>query len=706
MLSFLVAAWWRGPSPQTDWEPSDWELPASWSVLNIEGGTVQEVFALGTDTVVAAAWPNLWVSVDGGASWQELHYILFGTEHGTADAFYNTILLFRDDSVIEVSQDLGQSWDTVYYTPRLVSARFTKSPFPTGLIYLVGIDTSGLDSLKVYRSSDGGITWTYINASETNLKKIFEVTYAPTRPTRLLLSGVTQSDSTVLLFTANSGGNWGVFLSAPSDTVKRFHAAFHPTDQNTVFVAAVSNDVLGNGSWLRASSDGGATWTTLDTNCVVNGLWVDNNYLYVGYSIPEGLKYFSLSDWTDTGWGYQGEAVLAGAGDGSNLYLATGGVGVLKGSLGSFFEVNSGLRAVWSQSPFGLAAVGDTLFVLDATSGRLYRSTDGGATWERLSLNMVYDAYEGWPLAFSVEVLGSKVWVAGFSLSVSPPGLFTLFMSDDGGESWRTQSLPFAPLMVNLDAVDADTLYAYGTLFEYGSGVYKSTDGGVSWTNVLSYPFRLFSGFIPWPHVAVKAADEVYFVDTAGVRLSTDGGNTWEYLPEYPFPVWRTAPTDTYLFASVTDLDESSIDSAGIWAWNGTAWQQVLLVPTMRLVFVPPDVAAKTEGAKRALAWTSVEGGLYGVVAYRDQENDWLYDTILGIMPASVNIVQDTCLVVGSFGGPWLKACGTFTGLKESFGRPGLRAWVSGRTLKVLAPKGEKLAVRLYDVAGRLAGSW
>ncbi|RLI06267.1 hypothetical protein DRO32_05620, partial [Candidatus Bathyarchaeota archaeon] len=569
----LVSAWWQGPSPQTSWEPSGRKLPASWSTLDIEGGTVQDIFYLGQDTVVAAAWPNLWVSVDGGTSWQELRYILFNVSHGTADPYYNAILLFRDDSVLERSTDLGQSWDTVLISPML-HVRFTKPPVSyNGLIYLVGLDTTGGDTLKVYSSTDGGANWSFEGATEMSLEDIFEVTYSPVWGLLLLMSAET-SDSVVLLISTDGGSSWSSFLSAPKDSLKRYHVALHPLDASTIFVAAVSQDFFGVGSWLRVTDDGGINWSTIDTNKVVNFLWADASKLYMGTSIPEGLKHFSLTDYADTGWGFVDEAVLGLTYDGANLYLATAGLGVFKGSPGSFSEVNSGLRAVWSQSPFAFASVGDTLFVLDGTSGRVYRSTDGGASWERLSVNMVYDAYEGMVPAMSVEAVGSKVWVPGFSISVSPPGLFTLFMSSDGGESWQTQSFPFAPLIINIDAVDADTLYAYGTLFDYGSGVYKSPDGGVGWTNVLSYPFYLFEGFIPWPHVAVRAADEVYFVDTAGVRLSTDGGNTWEYLPEYPFPVWRTAVNDTYLLASVTDEDEGSIDSAGIWAWNGVAWQQ------------------------------------------------------------------------------------------------------------------------------------
>ncbi len=704
MLGLILLGWGYQVSLGNSWE--SWKAPASWTPLAIEGGAVQAVFAMGQDSLVAVAWPNLWISVDGGASWQELHYALFGVAHGTVDPRYNTIMLFVEDSILMVSADLGQNWDTTLITP-LVSARLSYTPLPLGITYLVGIDTTGDDSLKVYRSTDGGFTWTWQGSVPTTLTKIFEVTFSPARPQLLFLSGATP-DSTFLLVSTDGGASWGAVFWALADQVKRYHAAFHPTSQNSFFVASVSADIFGVGSWLRATQDGGGTWTTIDTNIVFNGLWTDDQYLYAGASLPEGLRFFSLSNLADSGWGFQDEAVLGCVNDGANLYLATAGLGVLKGSLGNFSEANAGLYGVWSQSPFALADRGDTLFVLDGTSGRLYRSFDGGATWERLALNMVYDAYEGMPPAFSVELAGSKVWVTGLSFQQNPQALFTLFFSNDLGDNWSTQSFPFAPLGIQVEAVDQDTLYAYGTFFAYQpDGVYKSTDGGVSWTLSLEYPLQLWAGFIPWPHLAAKSAAEVYFVDTQGVRVSTDGGSTWNYLPEFPFPVWRTAPTETQLFASVTDADESTIDSAGLWSWDGGAWQQHLFVPSLRTSFIPPDADAEDANQRRALAWTSFETGPpLAIAAYRDVENDWLYDTLFGLMPTSINIVQDTCLAMGTFGGPWFKACGTYTGTEEVQESGRLRAWVSGRTLWVSAPRKVSLRVGLYDASGRLAGSW
>ena len=705
MLAYLVLAGWGSWNfRELEVQPQRVQLPASWVPMPIEGGVVNATFTFGPDSVLAVAWPNLWLSFDGGATWQELHYALFGVEHGTVDPRSNAIMLFRDDSVLIRSTDFGLSWDTVLVA-HLVSARLASPAFGLQTVYLVGIDTVGDDTLKTYRSDDGGASWTFYGAVPTNLVEIVEVAYSPRDDRFLLLSGKTP-DSVVVLVSADGGQTWGTLLEASRNDFKRFHVALNPSDRNTFYIAAVSGDFTGAGSWLRVTSDGGANWATIDTNKVVNHLFAGPGALLVCLSMPEGLKRFSYSDYSDTAWAYADEAVLWASGDGTNLYLGTAGLGVVKGSGGSFSEVNNGLYGVWSQSPFSLAQVGDTLFALDANSGRLYRSVDGGATWERLPLNMVFDAYEG-GFAMSVEAVGSKVWVTGISVNVNPPALFTLFLSNDGGDSWTTQSFPFAPLGICVDAVDADTLYLYGTgLTMIPDGVYKSTDGGVNWTNVLEYPIQLFAGFIPWPHVAVKAADEVYFVDTQGVRVSVDGGASWSYLPEYPFPVWRTAATESYLFASVTDLDESSVDTAGLWRWDGSAWQQELLVPTLHVVLIPPDLDARDGYSRRALSWTSAEGGLFGVVAYRDELNDWLYDTLPGLMPTSVNIVQDTCLVVGTFGWTWLKACGVYTGVGERTPEAGPRAWVAGRELLVKAPGAVELKAELYDASGRFWGSW
>ena len=106
-----------------------------------------------------------------------------------------------------------------------------------------------------------------------------------------------------------------------------------------------------------------------------------------------------------------------------------------------------------------------------------------------------------------------------------------VFSSSDGGQTWseRSAGLPpdvgFASFPHVIDA----TTFLLGTRTGLGSGVFRSTDGGVSWAKV--YP----AGVSGAP--AIAPSGRIYWLrdDGGGVIWSDDNGATWsEHLGRGP----------------------------------------------------------------------------------------------------------------------------------------------------------------------------
>ncbi|MGI8788292.1 MAG: WD40/YVTN/BNR-like repeat-containing protein [Pyrinomonadaceae bacterium] len=214
----------------------------------------------------------------------------------------------------------------------------------------------------------------------------------------------------------------------------------------------------------------------------------------------------------------------------------------------------------------------------------VYRSMDGGDNWTYLGLN---DSEHIAKILVNPKD-SNNVYVCATGKLWSDSDERGVYRTRDGGKSWtrvlRGVNASTGCSMLSMDEQDPDTLYAglwdfrrKGWTFRSGgedetapsgSGLFKSKDGGETWTelkndNAKGLPAK------PWGRVAVAVAPSrpktVYaFIEAVkpndGLYRSDDGGQTWTALDRSQNMVWRP-----FYFANliVDPKDENRIFKAG-----------------------------------------------------------------------------------------------------------------------------------------------
>jgi photosystem II stability/assembly factor-like uncharacterized protein len=183
-----------------------------------------------------------------------------------------------------------------------------------------------------------------------------------------------------------------------------------------------------------------------------------------------------------------------------------------------------------------VAALGHA-FAPSAERG-VYRSTDGGKTWARV---LYVDDRTGATGIVYAPSNPNVVFAAMYQVQ-RQPWTFTsggpgsgLYRSTDGGATWshlQGNGLPdgiLGRIGVSVSAADPNRVYA---LIEAGKGgLYRSDDGGDKWERVNDDErYRQRAWYFSHIFADPKDADTVYVLNT-GMFRSTDGGKTFTLLP-------------------------------------------------------------------------------------------------------------------------------------------------------------------------------
>ena len=231
----------------------------------------------------------------------------------------------------------------------------------------------------------------------------------------------------------------------------------------------------------------------------------------------------------------------------------------------------------------------------------IYRSLDGGVSWQRV---LTRDADTGGS-AVAIDPADPHIVYAGLWKSRLGPwedkneyeDVGGLYKSVDGGDTWKqlTTGLPANLTQVNIAIapssprrlfVEVGTTDPGDYSSAAGLGLYRSDDGGESWTRITEDPraaLRIGGGDLPVVRVDPSNADVVYATGLVTMK-SVDGGKTWT--------AWRGAPGgDDYQNLWVSPQDGRIValvsDQGALVTLNGGAtWSSWFNQPTAQLYHV------------------------------------------------------------------------------------------------------------------------
>ncbi len=514
-------AWQRGPAPN--------------GVASFVAAAVG--FSAGKPVVYGVSKNAVFVSEDGGASWREsrlpgespeYHAVAASAHHGEVAYVSYSNLSDGGEHFFGVakSTDSGRTWTLAWKETSKHAAsnihdiwithRFGPEWGDKPLSLAVAADDPNLaiatDLGRTMRTRDGGRNWEGVyserlddgsyTSTGLDVTTNYGVHFDPFDARRIF---ITFTD--IGMFRSENGGRGWVsatetFPRAWTNTT--YWMVFDPKVRGRAWaVASGIHDLPRPKMWRRrppatfnggvvASEDGGRTWHASN------------------FGMPETAATYILLD-------------AASPENARVLYVTGFGRGVFKSADGgkSWNLQNEGLP---KKEPFAwrLAQGPDrALYVVlarrsedgsfgSAGDGAVYRSTDGAAHWNKITLPMGVNGPNG--LAVDPGDPG-RLYLAAWGRTSTEHALSGgIWVSADGGHTWRnTLSKDQYVYDVTIDPRHPDTLYACG----FSSSVWRSDDRGETWRRLRGFNFKWGHRVIPDP------------ADVSKIYVTTYGGSVW-----------------------------------------------------------------------------------------------------------------------------------------------------------------------------------
>ena len=435
-----------------------------------------------------------------------------------------SVLSLALGAAAQVNPDLyaGLKWRNVgpFHGGRISSV--TGATGQSGVFY-VGTPLGG-----VWKTTSGGVTWFPISDGENSFDSVGAIQVAPS-DANIVYAGagdpISGSLGNGMWKSPDAGATWKHI--GLEDTVKIDSILVDPTNPNLVTVSALGDNTRKGGGVYR-STDGGQTWTSVLTTPDYDGV----RDLQFAYDMPSVML-----------------AATQGANDGRG-----GGAGGRGG---------------------GQART---------KPAQVFKSTDGGVTWTQIKI----PPFEGRiALAIAQNTKAQRMYIVGNAIENGSG----LYRSDDGGATWQHMAGKDTRIAngqgayssgVFVDSQNPDILYTMST------AMYRSTDGGVTFQ-----AFKGAPGGEDYHKLWIDPTNgkRMLVGSDQGASVTLDNGRTWSlWYTEVISQIYHVATDSRYpywIMGAQQDTGAVMISSRGNWGQvNFTDWSPL---PSSEFGIVRPD---------------------------------------------------------------------------------------------------------------------
>lgn len=652
---------WKSVDAGKTWEQAGLEKTRHIPRLKVDPNNHDIVYAAVLGNIYKPTEDRgIYKSTDGGNSWRQVLFV--NNQAGAVDLTLdptNPRILYAstwrvqrtpyslssggDGSALWKSTDSGETWTEIS----------TNEGFPEGTLGIIGVTVSPVNSQRVwaivenkdkgglYRSEDGGKTWSQVNSERKLRQRAWYYTriYADTHDEDIVyVLNVRYHKST------DGGKTFNTFNAPHGDHHDLWIA---PEDPNRM--------IIGDDGGAQVSYDGGTTWSTYYNQPTAQFYRVttDNAHPYRIYVAQQDNSTIRIrhrsdgrtigdDDWEETAGGESAHIAV----DPENNDIVYGG------SYGGFLtRVNheaGTVRAVnvWPDNPMGYGAEGmkyrfqwnfPIIFSrhnpkkLYTFSNHVHMSTNEGQSWELLSPDLTRNdpdklVSSGGPI--TQDNTGVEYYCTIFAANESPlkEGLMWVGSDDglvhitrDGGQNWENVTPAGMPEwnMINSvepSAFDEGTCYVAATRYKLGDFkpyLYKTTDYGKTWSQITDGIDE--EHFTRVVREDPKRKGLLYAGTETGMYISFDDGASWNpfqlNLPIVPITdltikddnlIVATQGRSLWILDDLTvlhQLEEASKNSSAI-------------------LYTPKDSYRTKGGAARTPSLTSGQNPPNGVVSH------------------------------------------------------------------------------------------
>jgi len=478
-----------------------------------------------------------YLTKDGGETWQPFSHITYGDELKFDPHDSDHIIFIDENSQIYESFDLGETWNHINYD--FSSARvFDFEISDDGTIY---VSNTGVG---ISKQEHGDIEWQYLLSSPDYVydfeidpedSNILYASYSPK---------IFENHSSIWRYSPNQTekDGWSELFRV-ENTRGITSLSFDPSNPNRIYAG-----VIGKRGAIYVSNDRGATWNILNEHFIMNTIWgqpqliVDPNNPSTAYAATWLAGTWKTTDAGET-WELLKDAPISSTALSLNrentnvIYLADRSSPTVWKSMdsGRTWEKIADFAGDGALLVMRVLADGDTVyastFLPSLQGGMLYKSTDAGATWSDITGTL------------PKGILDIAVDPTNSSILYVTTNIHGAYKSIDGGVTWgKMENLPYIGAYdIEIDPDNPEILHIAarggslpnwfteiagepeGIVFEDSAGIYRSTDGGLTWSKILitSASCRAIRRHPDNPNL-LFAPD---LVD--GLLVSIDGGNSW-----------------------------------------------------------------------------------------------------------------------------------------------------------------------------------